>query len=421
MSGSALTTSLLGAFQASLSVLLTLSYGVLAARMKLLSPATARDISSLCATLFLPALLLTNIGSNLSPSNVTNYVPVLLWSVAYALISALLGKAIQMLGGKHIPDWVLPACTFNNTTSLPLLLTEALASTGVLKGIVVGGEDVGAAVERAKSYFLVNSMVSNAATFAVGPKLLDARENDDDDDEDGDQTEESPLLPRPVAAKVKAAEDRIRTHFHALPTPVQRPLKFLGTLINPTLIGAFVAVTVGLIPALRTLLFADFQDGGYFNAWLTSSLKNIGDLFTALQMFVVGSKLNSAFFGDDEEDEEEEEDGGDGDTAVGYAAFWSVFAVRFVFWGAVSTPLIYALAKRGVLDSDPILWFAMAMMPVGPPAMILSALTDVAGLNKTGKLQVARMLGGMYIVSPIIFLQVVAACKMAEKVLAERG
>ena len=69
--------SFLGALQASLAVLLTISYGVIASRWKLLSDSSARDISKTCVRLFLPALLITNIGSELDTSTVGRYVPIL--------------------------------------------------------------------------------------------------------------------------------------------------------------------------------------------------------------------------------------------------------------------------------------------------------------------------------------------------------
>ena len=56
----------------------------------------------------------------------------------------------------------------------------------------------------------------------------------------------------------------------------------------------------------------------------------------------------------------------------------------------VSIAIIYALAtKTGVLDADPMLWFAMMLMPIGPPAMILVALSDVNGSPETEKMAIA--------------------------------
>lgn len=77
MSSNDLLAPFLGALQASLSVLLTISYGVIAAQFELLNSASAKEISKLCVKMFLPALLITNVGSELGTGNVGRYVPVL--------------------------------------------------------------------------------------------------------------------------------------------------------------------------------------------------------------------------------------------------------------------------------------------------------------------------------------------------------
>lgn len=61
-----------GALQASLAVLLTISYGVIAAQFDLLSEKSAKDISKACVRLFLPALLIVNVGQQLSLESVSD-------------------------------------------------------------------------------------------------------------------------------------------------------------------------------------------------------------------------------------------------------------------------------------------------------------------------------------------------------------
>lgn len=74
---SGLWASFVGAVQASLAVLLTVYSGVLAAQFNLLSSASAKDISKTAVQLFLPALLITNVGSELHLETVHRYIPVL--------------------------------------------------------------------------------------------------------------------------------------------------------------------------------------------------------------------------------------------------------------------------------------------------------------------------------------------------------
>lgn len=214
---------------------------------------------------------------------------------------------------------------FNNTTSLPLLLVTSLATTGILKPLI--GEESGDAVERAKSFFLINSMVSNTLTFALGPRLMDRQESGDDgegagEDAEGEADEETALLPRPVANEGAKAGKKIAKVFHKLPESLQRFLADVAWVVNPPFQGAILAVVVGLVPALHRAFFADMEDGGWLRAWLTSSIKNVGELFTALQMFVVGGELYKSL---------------DGKEVVGRIpkmGLGVLFAVRFLVWPA---------------------------------------------------------------------------------------
>ena len=72
-----LKTSFLGALQASLSVLLVISYGVIAAQFDIIKADSTKQISTLCVRMFLPALLITNMGSQLHADTAVRYVPIL--------------------------------------------------------------------------------------------------------------------------------------------------------------------------------------------------------------------------------------------------------------------------------------------------------------------------------------------------------
>ena len=61
----------LGALQASVAVLLTIFFGVIAAQFNLISEASAKDVSKACVKLFLPALLIVNVGSQLHQDTVS--------------------------------------------------------------------------------------------------------------------------------------------------------------------------------------------------------------------------------------------------------------------------------------------------------------------------------------------------------------
>lgn len=77
MASNGLIQPFLGALQACTSVLLTIGYGVAARECKLIQETSINDISGICVKLFLPALLIVNLGSQLHADSALNYVPIL--------------------------------------------------------------------------------------------------------------------------------------------------------------------------------------------------------------------------------------------------------------------------------------------------------------------------------------------------------
>lgn len=345
----------------------------------------------------------------------------------------------------NMPHWVRLAITFNNTTSLPLLLIDALSATKLLDSI----DQSGGAVSRAKSYFLVNSMVSNSLTFAIGPRLLNGFDEDPPDDaskgldvdeideieaqgEEAEHTnEETSLLPNPLSRGATRLEyssyKRGLDLWKRLPPWAKNVLDFLYQFVNPPVIGTLVGALIGLVPALHRLFFNSQENGGYFNAWLTSALKNVGGLFAALQVVVTGVKLSHSLI-------KMKNGESSGNDKMHWGAFTITTIMRFFVWPAISISVIYVLAKNtNLLSDDPILWFSMMMMPTGPSALVLTALADVTGGEEDSKFAIAKFLTVSstcivspirisrliacqvtYAISPIIFLTVVGSLKASE-------
>ena len=70
-------TSFIGALQGSVSVLLTIGYGMIAGQFKLIKDSSAKDISRLCVKLLQPALLIINVGSEVHPETLPRYFPII--------------------------------------------------------------------------------------------------------------------------------------------------------------------------------------------------------------------------------------------------------------------------------------------------------------------------------------------------------
>lgn len=222
-------------------------------------------------------------------------------------------------------------------------------SVGSLEPLIQNGDTMSDAVERAQSYFLVCAVVSKTIGYVVGPKMLCQEEGDEDrsesvdevdrGDEDEDSVssqeeavdEETSLLPRQAQKARDNLESRLKhwgRHISSL-----FPKRFKKELMAPfespsadvTILCALTGVILGLVPPLHRAFFNHYTDGGIFNAWLTSSIKNIGMLFTTLQIFAVGCKLGVSF-----ERMRASHDSG----RIPLAAIVTIFLIRLVIWPA---------------------------------------------------------------------------------------
>ncbi|GMG32803.1 unnamed protein product [Aspergillus oryzae] len=390
MADGGIVVPLVGALQACVSVLLTMSYGVAAQRRTatIRKRAELHPRSQYCS----PKLSRKSI--------ITSPLPV--WSILYTCASV--GLAYFVSKGLKLPPWVTPACAFNNTTSLPLLLLQSLESVGSLKPIIKDGDTESKAISRAQSYFLLCAVVSKTIGYAVGPKLLqDGNESTNTEDQEADGTdpetqngttehgqvdEETSLLPqraqkarRNISNSIRHGAQRISSMLpkrirQRLMAPFESP--FADVAIGCTIIG----VILGLVPQLHKAFFNKYEDGGIFNAWLTSSVKNIGKLFTTFQIFVVGCKLGVSF-------EKMKTSGDSGRMPL--KAIGTIFLVRLVIWPAIS--IVYGLAKKtNIVLTDPILWFSLMLMPAGPPALVISGLAELARISELEKMAIAKSL-----------------------------
>ena len=297
------------------------------------------------------------------------------WGIFYTLVSMGLGLLVTRVF--KLPSWVTPALCFNNTTSLPLLLIESLETTGILEKLILSDKDSSAAaLLRAKSYLLINSLVGNSMTFALGPKLLDGEDSSEHEEGEGstqkqgnghlpqpledssysgrpgseqieerndEQTrdenqesssaeqahEQTSLLPGPVLRQYRyiegASYDKGKKQWKKLPSWLHSFLDFFYSFLNAPLIGAIIAAILGLTPPLHKAFFGDPQKGGIFTAWLTDSISKIGGLFATLQVVVVGVKLSSSL-----RKFKRGEDSG----RVSWVPAAFVLFIRFIIWPA---------------------------------------------------------------------------------------
>jgi predicted permease len=408
-----LLASFLAAIQASLSVLLVIFYGAVAARFKLLDSSSAKSISKVSVKIFLPALLLTKIGSELHAENAHRYVIILIWAFFCHILSFLIGVGAHFLLG--MPDWITAAIMFNNTTSYPLLLVQSLDETGILSNLIVTDETGREAIERAKSYFLVFATISSCLTFAVGPRLIDsemapeATDDKDDEEEDHDNSalwnsesrqrdpDDRPVSPTDRTRLLNPEIDGLRRfsarsqaffptrsgshqrqsvsegpggrrseNYDRRPSLIPKRkwyelsdrtrwwLLFFYDFLNAPLLGAVLGAIIGLVPILHRAFFSHSDNGGIFTAWLTASLKNAGGLFVPLPVVVAGVSLYTAM---------KRKTTSSSPAATPWLTTIFILVVRFVLWPVISILVIYLFAKKtDLLSDDPMLWFVSTLL-----------------------------------------------------------
>ncbi|KAK4173319.1 putative transporter [Triangularia setosa] len=439
MGTTGLFESFLGAIQASLSVLLVMTYGGVAGWLGLLDRKSSKKISKICVQLFLPALLITKVGSQLDLDSVSNYVPIVIWGVVCHIVSFGIGMLAQH--GFGMPNWASVAILINNTTSYPLLLIAALQETGILDSLIVGDESSQEAVERAKSYFLVFSTISNCITFAVGPRLLedtdswDSEDKEDssdtevqsaaanDDDVEASANEQTRLLPNHNSSSRRNHQQQenytdehpffmSQEQWDGLSPRAQWWLSLVLSFFNAPLIGAVIGAVLGLAPPLHKAFFSPTQEGGIFHR-LT-----ISQLFAPLPVLVTGLSLFNSIK-DFRKDRKQGREDGKLRKIIPWGTVSFILLVRFIIWPAMSIGTIWMLAsKTKWLGRDPILWFTMMMMPSGPSAQKLISLVQVTeGVGQEQEGPIARLLTISYIVSPLLSLTIVGSLRACQGVL----
>jgi hypothetical protein len=237
------------------------------------------------------------------------------------------------------------------------------------------------ALNRAQSYFLVCAVTTKTISYAIAPRMLrdmgnerrnrrqlqenvdseslttsdqhqhqqeDSNTNNHDSSSETTQlptdqdhlpteqeeeeaaNEQTSLLPTGIQKARHKTHNAVRYIYSFFPRTVRRGLVAIDSpFLDAALLCTATGALIGLVPKLHHAFFASYEEGGIFRAWLTSSVKNIGGLFTSLQVFLVGSKLGVSF-------EKMRRSKNSGNTPV--RALLVVFCVRLIIWPAYVSP-----------------------------------------------------------------------------------
>ncbi|KAM5531279.1 hypothetical protein V8D89_015080 [Ganoderma adspersum] len=426
----ALLSTFFGALQGSISVLLTLFIGYRMARRGYMDHRTVRRVAKLNTDLFLPCLIVEQMGPGLTARRLAADWVVPLWGLASSILGHVLGYA-----GKRalaLPYWTIVACGRPNANVLPLLLLQSLEHTGVLDTLSRRGENVAGTLRRAKGLVLLNAVVQETVTFQLAPGII-ARDrapakphhghrHDTEGQVGADsagERERQRLRPDPRRVPsdlrdpghvgwLEEDEDVVQgqgdsrptsengsTHRHALddiadhrgpgrycPRPLrflERPTEVFHHYVSPPLLGAVLALIIGIIPPLHRAILD--EDGALYSS-ATQTVVNLGELFPALQAFTVGAELalvRSTHPG-------------------GRATLW-VLSVRFVLAPLLALLLVWCTAGRGLYVDDRLVWFLLVLIPAGPSAMVLVSVAELVDVDQG---DIAGYLTVAYLLSPLM-------------------
>ncbi|TFK46069.1 hypothetical protein OE88DRAFT_1668210 [Heliocybe sulcata] len=423
-SSESLTATLLGALQGSISVLLTALAGYLTARFGLLDRNSIKKISNVSSLLFLPCLIVVEMGPQLTVKDISKLWIMPVWGAFSSLVAHLAGWA--GMAALKLPAWTVVASGRANANALPLLLLQSLESTGVLKSLSGEGESPSETLDRAKSIVLLNSIVQQMVTFCLGPVLFkidkDRKSAGQDDDPEGLRPGRGPSVYPTVQDRehvgllhdydgdyggddytepLHQLENVPNMDIHSRLPPglshaikvASKPVKKIASFFNPPLIGGIVALILGITPPLHEAFLS--KDGIFYNT-ITEAVSNLGDLFVVLQMYVLGAQLAIVKSAN-----------------PGAKPTLFVLFIRYIMMPAASLAFVLFTAGRGWYTNDPLVWFLLILVPCGPSAMLLMNLAELMNIDQG---PVAGMLTVSYLISPLIAIVCTLGLQVVDKV-----
>lgn len=173
---------------------------------------------------------------------------------------------------------------------------------------------------------------------------------------------------------------------------------YMQQFLNPAVVAAIAAVIIGIIPTTHWFFFKF----SVIATSLTPSISSLGDLYPALQLFALGSKLTSP-----------------PETPVRKSTiFWITF-VRFLIAPVVSIGTVWLMityAPKKLWPQDRMLNFILMIVPAGPPAITLAAVAEIAGVKAEELSAISRMLLYMYGMAPLVAPTVAIALSIAYQI-----
>jgi len=398
--------------EATSRALLIAIAGVGLHRKNILTDSVRKSLSKLCKVCFLPCLLLARVPPCISPSLLLELWPLIVFSLIYSLLGALmavsigkaLGRCQRWRGSGRRGDgayggdfesspsspstsvfssqqgFLAAASGFGNTTSLPLSITIALAMS--YPALRAEGEDEQAIIQRGSTYVLIYTAFNSLWRWTIAYWLLSpprshlhAEPLSSDvasADEIGDgaislhsatELTQTPSHIPSTGTPTPAAPDDDTPPLHVPPSPpptsscLSRVLK----AINAPVIAAGIAIVIGLISPMKALLY---DDDAPLRASLTGALFTLGEAYVPCMLLVLGSNVAR----------------GPGEAIEKKLVMVVVFC-KMVILPTFGLFVVSSLHSAGLL-ADPVLRLVLCLESAGPPAISLSLMCNLHSYNE---------------------------------------
>lgn len=196
------------------------------------------------------------------------------------------------------------------------------------------------------------------------------------------------ILPQPAIDLLESLKPARGSRTH-------RVWKFVSQFLNPAVVAAIAAIIIGITDSLHWFFFQNTVVATSF----TPSITNIGELYPALQLFALGSKLTMT-----------------PEIPPRKSTIFWISLLRFIVAPALSIATVLLMinfAPAEFWPRDRMLNFILMIVSVGPPAVTLAAVAEIAGVPRKEVSAISRMLLYMYLVTPLVAPTVAIALSIA--------
>ncbi|CAI2162776.1 13299_t:CDS:2 [Funneliformis geosporum] len=265
-----LSSLLIASIESTGHVIGVVLIGYIGSRSGIISQKTRKNLALLVMNLFLPCLLFSHIGSNISASMLLNLWPLAFFCIMYIVIGTLFSKLGSKLLGLSSSNktFVERSITFNNITSLPVGFIKVLANTNAIRLLACDDDE---SPEKTVSrdvaglgLCILDQILSIENFTKVSEEYLKTLPIHYD--------ETTPLIP--------GSSSRSKSKCKKL-------FKTISSVMSPLLFAGILAITIGTIPSLKKIIFFE-QSSFHIN--ITRAMQYIASMTVPMTLLNIGAQ-----------------------------------------------------------------------------------------------------------------------------------